>query len=219
MGVANTPLAATSPKGQLFTQVIPAGATVPLHQRGTNCYILAATGSLDMRARGPGGINIYNSYTTGTGFENAEFNLVEVLNKNGFDVTCSIWVGDASFIDKRNIPIGQSFVNVVRPIYTDPSHHPAAFINADDISGNFFFDANGNRWQAITRVQILISNLDSGVVILVQKNGNTTFNTGAIFAVQPATEIGLAIQGAYTIVSSAGTLNALVSDVYLSVPA
>jgi hypothetical protein len=216
---ANTPLAATSPKGQLFTQAIGAGQTVPLHQRGNNCYVLSTTGAINLRARGPGGINIYNNYTTGTGFENAEFNLVEVQNNNGFAVTCSIWVGDVSFIDKRNIPIGQSFANAVKPVYVDPTHAPAAFADVPDISGTIFADINGKNWQAITRVSILISNLDAGNVILVQKLGNHVFNSGAIFAVQPATEIGLAIQGSYSIVSTAGTLNALVSEIYLSIPA
>jgi hypothetical protein len=209
---------ATSPKGQLFTQVIGAGKTVPMHQRGTNCYILSATGALDMRARGPRGINIYNTYTTGTGFENAEFEFVEVQNKNAFDVTCSIWVGDASFIDKRNMPIGQSFSNVVRPIFTDPTHVSVTSVAINDVSGQIFFDINGKAWQAITRIQILISNLDTANVCLLQRFGNTTFNTGSIFAIQPGTEVGPAIQGSYTLVQNGGTINALVADVYLAIP-
>jgi hypothetical protein len=216
---ANTPSVTTSAKGQLFTQVVAAGATVPLHQRGNNCYVISTTGAINMRARGPGGINQYNSYTTGTGFENTEFHLVEVQNQNNFDVTCSIWVGDASFIDKRNIPIGQSFANAVNPVYTDPTHTPAAFAAVPDISGTVFTDINGKKWQAITRISILISNLDAGAVILVQKLGNSTYNSGAIFAVQPATEIALPVQGGYTLVPPSGTLNALVSEIYLAIPA
>jgi hypothetical protein len=212
-------LSPTSPKGQLFQQTVGAGQTIPLNQRGTNCYVLSATGALQLRARGPGGINQYITYTTGTGFENSEFDIVEVNNQNAFGVTFSIWVGDASFIDKRNIPIGQSFSNVVRPIFTDPGHVVAASVTIDDISGNLFFDINGQSWQAITRIQILISNLDAGNLILLQKLGNAVFNSGAIFAVQPATEIGLPVQGNYTLVQNGGTVNALVSDVYLAIPA
>jgi hypothetical protein len=209
----------TSPKGQVFNQIVPAGQTIPLQQRGTNAYVILSTGTLLMRGRGPRGINTYVTYPTGTGFENSEFDIVEIQNPNGFDITTSVWVGDASFIDKRLILNNQQLSNVVRPLYTDPTHAPAASVAIDDISGGAFFDINGKKWLAVSRVQILISNLDLVNLILLQKFGNAVWNTGAIFAVQPATEVGPAFGGSYTLVQNGGNVNALVVEIYQSIPA
>ena len=205
--------------GQTFNQVIPAGQTFPLEQRGTNFYVVFSTGVLAIRARGPHGISPYVDFAQGTGKGDSNFHVVEVKNNNGFDVTCSIWVGDATYIDKRLVLNNQVVQTVARPLYTDPTHAPAASVAIADVSGSAFFDMNGKKWLAVARIQILISNLDLVNLILLQKFGNTTWNTGAIFAVQPQTEVGPAIGGDFTLVQNGGTVNALVADVYQAIPA
>lgn len=209
-----------SQNGQQFNQTIGAGKTVPMNQKGTNFYVVLSTGVLAIRARGPKGTSPYVDYSQGTGKGESDFDIVEVTNNNNFDVVCSIWVGDPTYIDKRLILNSQQLSQVVRPIYTDPTHAPATSVLIDDISGGAFFDINGKKWLAVSRVQILISNLDSGAVALIQKQGNTTYNTGAVFSIQPGTEVGPAFNGSYTLVqdASGNNVNCLVCDVYQAIP-
>jgi hypothetical protein len=210
-----------APQGTIFNQTVAAGQTVPITKRGNNAYIVLATGTIDMRPRGPHGTNEFSTYTQGTGFENTDFDIVDLRNSNTFSVVVSVWVGESGFIDKRLILATSgagAIQNVVNPLWTGTGSAPA-YVEVPDISGGSFTDINGKKWLAISRVQILISNLDSGNVMLLQKAGNHVFNTGAVFAIQPATEVGPAFQGSYCVVQNGGTINGLVAEVYQAIPA
>jgi len=180
-----------------------------------------ATGMIDMRPRGPRGTNEFSNYTQGTGFENTDFDIIDLRNSNAFSVVVSVWVGEAGFIDKRLILATSgagAIQTVVNPLWTGTGAAPA-FVDIPDLSGGSFTDINGKKWLAISRIQILISNLDAGNVMLLQKLNNYVFNTGAIFAIQPATEVGPAFQGSYSLVQNGGTINGLVAEVYSCIPA
>ena len=168
-----------------------------------------------MRARSKLGVQAYSLYTQGTGFENTEFTSVEVQNPTAAPVVVSVWVGRSNFIDRRLILASQATPQVANP--TNPTVS-ATTVNINDLSGGSFTDINGKSWLAISRVLILISNLDSGVVLLVQKTGGTG-SSAAILAVQPLTDRAIPVSGNYTLNNGGAAVNAIVSEIYLAIPA
>ena len=201
--------------GQVNNYSIPAGKSVQINQDGTNAYLLVATAAVNMRARSKLGVQAYSLYTQGTGFENTEFTSVEVQNPTAAAVVVSVWVGRSNFIDRRLILASQATPQVANP--TNPTVS-ATTVNINDLSGGSFTDINGNSWLAISRVLILISNLDSGVVLLVQKTGGTG-SSAAILAVQPLTDRAIPVSGNYTLNNGGAAVNAIVSEIYLAIPA
>jgi len=207
-------------KGQAFALTIPPGETETLNESGANCYIVVATGVILMRPRlSTGGVGAYTQYQQGTGFENTEFDAVDVKNPNATAVVVQIWIGDMTFTDKRLLPATQTTFLVVNPLYSDPSHSPVTSLPILDISGGSFFDINGKKWLAIIRDRILLSNVDSGQIQLLQAVTNAAYNTGAAFAIQPETEIGLAVAGDFRLVPPSGNLNCIVAEVYQAIAA
>jgi hypothetical protein len=204
--------------GQVSNLAIAAGTSQQLNIDGTNCYLLLATSPVNMRARDKVSVQAYSSYTQGTGFEASEFTSVDIQNLNTFDVVVSVWIGRSAFIDKRLILANQETPNVANPTYPDPGSAPATNVDIDDLSGQPFTDIDGNKWLALYRVMILISNLDSGVVLLVQKSGGTGASP-AILAVQPLTDRAIPVSGNYTVNNGGGNLNCIVSEIYAAIPA
>jgi hypothetical protein len=210
--------------GQIFNIPLAAGQTLTQPGAGTRAYLALATAPVNMRARGKlYGQDAYSLFTVGQGIMDTHpdavpFDVVDIQNLNNIPVVISIWIGFSMFIDNRLILANQQVPNVVNPIYVGTGV-PPAFVDIPDLSGGPFADINGKNWLAITRLQLLITNLDAGNVQMLQKFGNHVFNTGAIFAIQPATEIGLALSGDYSLTQNSGVINGLVSEVYQAIPA
>ena len=200
--------------GQVDNLSIPAGKSVQINRDGTNAYLLVATAPVQMRARIRASAQAYSTFTQGTGFKDTEFTSVEILNPTAAAVVVSVWVGRASFDDHRLILASQATPQVAFP--TNPTIS-ATTVNINDLSGGGFTDINGNKWLAIARVLILISNLDSGTVLLVQKSGGTGASP-AILAVQPLTDRAIPVSGNYTLNAGGGAVNAIVSEIYLAIP-
>ena len=96
-------MAKTVPVGQIFHEVIPAGKSKQFNADGTNCYLLAASASVNIRGRTKTGNQAYSTYSAGTGFKDTEFTSVDVLNPNSFSVTVSVWIGTSAIDDHRLI--------------------------------------------------------------------------------------------------------------------
>lgn len=201
--------------GQVFNQSIPAGKSLQINADGTNAYLIVATAAVQMRARTKTSAQAYSVFSQGTGFKDTEFTSVEILNPTAAAVVISVWVGRASFDDHRLILASQSTPQVAFP--TNPAVS-ATTVNINDLSGGPFTDINGGKWLAIARVMILISNLDSGAALLVQKTGGTGASP-AILAVQPLTDRAIPVSGNYTLNNGGAAVNAIVSEIYLAIPA
>ena len=199
--------------GRMVTVPIGPGNTERVTSRGTVAYFVVASAQVNMKADS----NDYSLYYQGTGLNSVDpFDILTLQNPNDFPIAIALWVGFNSFIDRRLILNTFQQPNVVNPLITVPGSSGSLAI--PDLSGNTFVDINGVTWIAVNRQQILISNVDTTNLILLQKFGNSTWNTGAIFAVQPLTEIGLNIQGNYQLVQNGGVLNCLVSESYSAIP-
>lgn len=199
--------------GRIIVVPLAALASTQLAATGSCAYLVIATASVNMRADS----NDFNPYYQGTGLSSVlPFTMITLQNPNNFPIAIALWVGYDSYIDRRLILNTFSQPNVVKPLVKIPG--TVGYVDIPDLSGTVFADINGNSWIAIQRVQILISNVDTVNLALLQNFGNTVFNTGSIFAIQPLTEIGLNVQGSYTLVQNGGTLNCIVSEVYSAIP-
>jgi hypothetical protein len=202
--------------GQITNLAVPALKSTQINQDGTNAYIIVcSSGTIQMRARTKTSAQAYSTYGAGQGFKDTEFSSVELFNPSNVSVVVSVWVGRASFDDHRLILANQSTPNVAYP--TNPTVS-ATNININDLSGGPFDDINGGKWLALYRVMILISNLDSGVVLLVQKSGGTGASP-AILAVQAQTDRAIPVSGNYTLNNGGAAVNAIVSEIYAAIPA
>ena len=204
--------------GQIFNLPIPAGKSTQIDHPGEMAYLVLTTAPVQMRARSKTGIQTYSTFVQGQGFRDGDFSSVEILNPNSFDVVVSVWVGENNFVDNTLIVNNQQVSQVANPTYPDPGGAPAMNVDIDDLSGNPFTDINGNKWLSLYRVMILISNLDSGVVLLVQKSGGTG-SSPAILAVQPLTDRAIPVSGDYTMNNGGANLNCIVSEIYAAIPA
>lgn len=201
---------------QRFTNVVPAGASLPLSCSGRFFYLLNTSGPLQIRPRN----GAFQEYNQGTGleieYEENAFDLLEIKNNSSNPVAFEIFVGWDSFIDKRLILSMSSTPFIVRPTYQEASS--AALVDIDDISGTSFTDINGGEWYALYRVAIIISNVDTGVTLLLQKADSVVSNGPAVAAIFPSTSIRYDASGDYRLHLGGANINALVSEIYASIP-
>jgi hypothetical protein len=198
--------------GRLVTIPLGANETQRITARGTVAYFAIATAPVEMKCDNAD----YSLYYQGTGIESVNaFNILTLLNPNNFPIAVAVWVGFDGYIDRRLILNTAAQPNVIHPVLIAPGF--AGAVPIPDLSGTTFTDINNKGWIAISRLQILVSNIDPTNLILLQAFGNSVWNTGAVFAVQPLTEIGLNVQGDYYLLQNGGTVNALVSEVYSAV--
>lgn len=203
--------------GQAFPLNIPAGQSVQVNANGTNAYLIVSTAPVNLRARRQQSVQAYSLYAQGTGFEQTEFSSVEIQNPNSAAVVCLLWVGTSNFIDKRLILNTQTIQQVAFPTYKTANSAAAVAIN--DLSGGPFTDINGNKWLAISRVAIIVCNVDTGVTLLLQKSGAATSSGPAVAAIYPLTSLNLPVSGNYSLSVGGGNINVIVSEIYLAIPA
>jgi hypothetical protein len=194
---------------------VPANSTMPLPVSGTQFYLVVATDTVDIRPSG----GVFNTYSQGKGLqltlENA-FSMLEIKNDHPFPVVVAIFVGFDDFIDKTLI-INQSFEKqVAYPTY--PTANAAASIDFVDLSGQLFQDINGNEWFALSREAIYVSNLDTGVTLLLAESGATNPTDPATIAIFPTTSLRYPTAGDFTITTGGGNINAIASEIYYAIP-
>lgn len=198
-----------------YSNIVAAGATLPIPCSGTQFYVIIATLPVNIRPAG----GIFNSYEKGTGLQldptNA-FDLLEVQNPNAVAVVFQIFVGFDGFIDNRLILVQSANQQVVYGTY--PVSNASATINITDISGSPFTDVNGNRWYALARVCIIVFNADSGTTYALQKASATASTDASVGIIQPLQNVRFDYSGNYRI-RAGGVINVIVSEIYEAIPA
>lgn len=201
---------------QIINNVVPAGSSVPFPATGNTFYLLAASAPLQIRPSG----GSFAEYRTGTGLdivgENA-FSQLELKNTTANPISFSLFVGFDGFIDNRVIVAGDISQQVAYPTYKQASTAAAVAIN--DLSGQKFTDVNGGQWYALNRVAIIVSNIDSGVTLLLQKAGSSTASGDSICGIFPLTSLNYPVSGNYSLSVGGGMINAIVSEIYNAIPA
>lgn len=205
-----------------ITTTIPAGNTIPLPVSGNQFYLSVSSGQLQIRPSN----GIFVPYDAGTGLrvppENS-FTLLEVKNETASSIAFQLVIGFDEFIDKRLILASTAIFPVLKPTYSVPQTVGTFFVDVPDITGQEFLDANGTKWLAISRVAILVFNLDVAVNLLVQKAGATAppasgppITNPAVGVAYPLTTLRLDVSGNYRIQNAASVvdLNGIVSEIY-----
>lgn len=196
-----------------IVQAIDAGATLQLSCSGTQFYFRFSTGILSVKPSG----GAFADYQSGEGLnvppENA-FSLLQLKNNNSVAVVFELFAGFDGFIDNKLVLSQSINPNVVYPTY--PTAGVATSVDINDISGQPFYDINGNQWYAISRVAILVSNVSSGTTILLLKKNGTNSGDPAIMAIFPLTSIRLDASGDYSLYD-AGNVDCIVSEIYSAI--
>lgn len=200
---------------RIIATSIAAGATIPFAVAGTQFYLAAASAAVNIRQHG----GEFVSYVQGTGLQVKQgkaFDSMEVSNPHAFPVVIQLFVGFDGFIDNRVFNVSQTTPSVAFPTYKTATSAPAVAIT--DLSGQGFFDINGVAWLALARIAIVISNLDTGVTVLVQATGALTSSGPAIAAVFPLTSWVEGLSGNYSLNVGGGNINCLVHEIYQAIP-
>ena len=196
---------------QFVANIIQPGETLPLSVAGLTFYLTVATAPLQIRPSG----GTFNEYGVGTGLDLLEINsfeMLEVRNDNLFAVVFEIFVGFDEYIDKRLYLDTTSLPIITYPTY--PTANAATAVLIPDLSAQVITDINGQDWYALSRVAIVIANIDSGVTLLVQQFGSVVANGPAIGAVFPLTSWQLPTAGDYQLSVGGGNVNCIVSELY-----
>jgi len=195
--------------------VIQSGESLKVIAQGTQFYFRTLTANILAKESG----GIFANYAQGEGLnvtlDNA-FSMIELQNPNSFPIVFEIFVGFGGFIDNKLIFAWNNVPNVALP--TSPTAG-ATVINITDKSGSQITDINGNKFYALQRLAIVISNVDSGSTYLIQKADSAVANGPAIAAVFPLTSIRLDVGGNYRMTLGGGAIAAIVSEIYAAIPA
>ncbi len=209
------PLNVKGQSSQKITNLIAAGSTFTVVAPGTSFYLMVSTNTLSIKPSG----GVANNYKQGTGLDvgrENSFSMLEIKNNNAVSVVFQIFVGFDGYIDNQLV-LASDTTNVIYPTY--PVASAAASLAITDRSGQAFVDINGLSFFAVKRVAILIGNPDSGVTFNLQKQGATAANGNAVLPVYPLTSLNLPIAGNYSLHVGGGNINAIVSEIYESLPA
>lgn len=207
------PVSSLSQTSRVLATSIAAGQTIPFAVAGTQFYVSASSAAIQVRPSG----GDFTSYVQGTGLDvKRGFDAIEIFNPSAFPVSFQIFVGFDGFIDHRIFNVSTTTPNIAYPTYS--AVMSAAAIAITDLSGQGFFDIDGNPWLALNRVYISISNLDTSATILVQKEGSVIQNGPAIAAVFPGTSWIEPLSGDFSLNVGGGNINALVHEIYQAIP-
>jgi hypothetical protein len=194
---------------QTIQTTIGAGLTTQFPAAGQSFYLRAASGPLNIRAKG----DAFDSYTPGTGSQadpDNLFDLVEVQNPSAFPVAFSLWVGFGNFIDRRLI-LETGVIFPVTKITYSPTPPVAGPILIPDISGQSFQDQDGNHWVALSRLYFYVDNLDTANNLVVQNFASSGVSAGIVF---PATTRTFVSAGNFSLKNGLAAINAGVQEIY-----
>lgn len=201
---------------QTLRNIVPAGGKLQFPVTGNMFYVLFASAEINIKP----GTGSENPYVTGTGLVAPEINSfgsLQISNPSANAVVFAIFVGFDGFIDNRLIIAESQVKQVAYP--TCPTASSLTAIPITDRSATPIADINGKNWYAVNRVAIIISNPDSGVTLLLQRQGAGTASGPAIAAIYPLTSLNYPVSGNYSLSVGGGLINAIVSEIYNAIPA
>ena len=195
--------------------LIPPGQTIPIAVAGTSFYVLQTSYALNIRVSG----GVFNTYYGGTGEQYTDaqpFSGLEINNPSSVTISALIFVGFSTFIDKRLYLTANNIPQVTYPTF--PIANAAANVNINDLSGTEFVDINGGNWYAVSRVSIIVSNMDTGVTYILQKAGSIISGGAGIAGIFPQTSLNYPASGNYCLNVGGANINCIVSEIYMAIP-
>lgn len=208
-------LAQKSRGSQFIQNVILPGQSLQVPANGTQFYVRVATGPIMIKPDS----GTENEYEVGTGLQLDivnQFSLLQITNNQATAIVFEIFVGFDVYIDKRFYLNSTITPQVVYP--TSPVAATETTIDIPDISTLLFQDINGNEFYALQRTCVLISNVDTGVTLLIQAANATVSGGPAVGSVPPETTFRLDASGDFALTLGGAAVNAIVSEIYTALP-
>jgi len=201
-----------APKGvnrtsQIVTTIVPAGKTFPLYQAGNNFYLIVATGVVIIKPNN----GSQNEYVQGTGLIVDDLNIfasIQITNNTPQDIVLRIFVGFGNYIDNRLIVYDPSVLQSPHSVLSTLPGGNVVLI--PDLSNTAMTGPNGEKFLALNRIALYVSNNDTGVTYNVQ-NASGSLNLVSVF---PLTAIVYPVSGDLSIRVPSGGINAIISEVY-----
>ncbi len=185
---------------------------------GKQFYILAASNPVTIAPFRGGAIQLPTTYSVGQGRKvESGFDQLKVVNRNTFPINALVWVGFDDFINDQLVLVNSSYSQIINPTYNGVA--PATTIAIPDLSGQTFFDVNGKKWAAISRVAILLFNTSTGTSYNLQGSGAATATGPAVAQVNGGQPIRIDAGGNYSINIGGAAIPAIVSEIYNAFPA
>jgi hypothetical protein len=186
-------------------------------QSGSRFYVLGASAPIEIQPQRGGSLGASNTFGVGQGMPVADtFDGLVIRNKTLFPVVALIWVGFDDFINDQLILQSSSYAQVAYPTY--PIANAASVVDVKDLSGQSFADINGKLWGALSRVCILVFNVDAGLTINLQKANATTSTGAAVGTCFPLTPTRFDFAGDYRFQLGGANINLIVSEIYNAIP-
>ena len=198
---------------QVYIDTLPANYTKTVAMPGTTFYVGYCTAPINIRPRG----GAFNTFYQGTGVKlETGFTSLEVYNANAYPVLIQVFVGFDEFIDHRVIIDYSSQPLVAVPLC--PVANAQSQVLCPDLSTQAITDINGGKWWAISREALYVFNPDTGITLLLQQANSAISNGPAVAVIYPQTTLRYPASGNFSLSLGGANLNAIVSDVYYSLP-
>ena len=186
-------------------------------QSGNFFYVIATSAPVQIQPVRGGFTGAVNTFGSGQGQPvGNSFDTLTIKNPTLYSIVALIWVGYDSFINDQLLLQSSNYTPVVYPTY--PTASAASIVNIPDLSGQPFFDINGKKWGALSRICILVFNVDSGTTINLQKAGSTSSSGVAVGVSFPLTPTRFDFSGDYCFNLGGAPINLIVSEIYNSIP-
>lgn len=207
-GSTDQPASSGVNRGSLIvTTIVPANSAQQFFASGQTFYLVVCTGVLKIKPNnGPEA-----EYVQGTGLVADSLNLfkaLQITNEGASPVVARIFVGFGDYIDNRLIVYDPSVIQAPYPTYPVPN--VAGIVAIPDKTGQAVLGINGERYLALNRISLYISNLTvADAYDLCNADGSK-----AVLRVFPATSIIYTGNGDLSMRVPSGNLNAIISEVY-----
>ena len=202
----------------IWNVTVPAGGTTLIPQNGTQVYFTIITGSVAFRTRSKKWSSQYNQAAAGFGWKDLDFETIELKNLSATNsCVVQVIVGDAGFINNQLVLAASQGQSVAYPTYSAANSASSVLIR--DLSGGSFFDINGAKWLAMQRQAIEVFNADSGITLNLQAFSSVVSGGPAVGIIYPLTPLKFEYGGNYTLNLGGSSINAIVTEIYLAIPA
>lgn len=182
---------------------------------GTQFFVVIASAAVQIRV--PNGQ--YNSFTTNSKLVlKQSFSGLEIQNTNDFPVALSLFVGWDDYSQYSFSLQNPQTANVTKATSPDPQTEEVIAI--EDLSGQAFTAADGSSWIAVSRVIVLISNVDASQGLWLQGGLSGNTNAGGVLFIPAGQSLQHQSGGNFFLtINDSTSVNAAVSEIYVAIPA
>lgn len=199
-----------------YSDTIAAGATYPISQNGIVYELTLSTGRIGIKNSGSKFNGQFNILPVGIQPEVPPFEKLQLKNIEDYPVVFSILISDKPFKNNQIIIGSSTQPNVTNPTYPLSGE---SLILIPDLTGQSFVDLDGNKWLAIFRQTIIVSNPDGAADYVLQPTINpVTTAPFPGYSCLHATCTNIPSAGDFSMSAGGGPMNVTVMEIYSAIP-